>query len=202
MGIGKKSTSFQEEVPKSRINIQYVKKTDGAQEVVELPLKLLLLGDYTFREDKTPLGERKKIAITQETFESVMKEQDLKVSMIVPDRISDDDDYDIKIDLDLDSLASFSPDAIVQNVPELRQMIMLRDLLKDLRSKVLTNRQFRLKLEAIVKDPKQVDSIMRELEPYAFRGVQDTETETEAEAEADEETEAESSDSSDEDSPE
>ena len=52
------SRSFQNEIPPSRINIRYVKKTDGAQEKVELPLKLLLLGDYTLRPDDTPLDER------------------------------------------------------------------------------------------------------------------------------------------------
>ncbi|MCP4659529.1 MAG: type VI secretion system contractile sheath small subunit, partial [bacterium] len=45
--------SFQKEIPPSRVNIRYVKYTGGAQEEVELPLKLLLLGDYTLREDDT-----------------------------------------------------------------------------------------------------------------------------------------------------
>ncbi|HEX4496186.1 MAG TPA: type VI secretion system contractile sheath small subunit, partial [Thermoanaerobaculia bacterium] len=40
-----RNRSFQNEIPPSRVNIRYVKKTDGAQEKIELPLKLLLLGD-------------------------------------------------------------------------------------------------------------------------------------------------------------
>ena len=61
--------SFQKEIPPSRVNIRYVKYTGGAQEQVELPLKLLLLGDYTGRPDATPLEERKKISVNKDNFD-------------------------------------------------------------------------------------------------------------------------------------
>jgi type VI secretion system protein ImpB len=162
-----RNRSFQNEIPPSRVNIRYVKFTDGAQEQIELPLKLLLLGDYTFREDDTPLNERKKIAITQGTFESVMREQGLKLSMVVPNRLTDGEGDEIKVELDIDSLKSFTPDEIVKNVPELARMIELRELLTDLKARVITNRKFRLALEGIVKDQQMVESIMQELERIA-----------------------------------
>jgi len=40
--------------PKERVNIVYKPATGGAQEEVELPLKLMMLGDYTLRADDTP----------------------------------------------------------------------------------------------------------------------------------------------------
>ncbi len=158
-----RNRSFQNEIPPSRVNIRYVKFTDGAQEQVELPLKLLLLGDYTFREDDTPLEERKKISVNKDNFEAVMREQGLKLSMVVPDSLSGQEGDEMKVELDIDSLASFTPDEVVKNVPQLARMIEVRELLADLKARVITNRKFRLALEKIVKDQGQVESIMQEL---------------------------------------
>jgi type VI secretion system protein ImpB len=162
-----KSRSFQNEIPPSRVNIRYVKKTDGAQEKVELPLKLLLLGDYTLRPDDTPLDERKKISIDKDNFDDVLKEQKLKLSMMVPNRLSGQTNDELKVDLDIDSLKAFTPDQIVQRVPELAKMLEIRELLSDLKARVITNRNFRQALEKIVQDKDQLDAITRELDRIA-----------------------------------
>lgn len=159
--------SFQKEIPPSRVNIRYVKYTGGAQEQVELPLKLLLLGDYTLRPDDTPLEERKKISVTKDNFDAVMREQNLRLEMLVPNRLSGVEGDEMRVNLAVDSLASFSPDDIVRAVPELAKMLEIRELLTDLKARVITNRRFRLALEKIVKDQGQVESIMRELDRLA-----------------------------------
>ena len=45
--------------PKERVNIVYKPATGNAQEEVELPLKIMMVGDYTLRSDDTPLENRK-----------------------------------------------------------------------------------------------------------------------------------------------
>lgn len=162
-----RNRSFQNEVPPSRINVRYVKKTDGAQEQIELPLKLLLLGDYTLRPDDTPLEERKKISVNKDNFDEVLKEQRLKLSFNVPNRLSGREGDEMKVDLDVDTLKAFNPDEIVQRVPELKKMLEIRELLTDLKARVITNRDFRQALEKIVKDPQQREAIARELDRIA-----------------------------------
>lgn len=93
-----RNRSFQNEIPPSRVNIRYVKKTDGAQEKIELPLKLLLLGDYNLRPDSTPLDERKKISVNKDNFEDVLREQKLKLSMLVPNRLTGKEDDELKVE--------------------------------------------------------------------------------------------------------
>jgi type VI secretion system protein ImpB len=161
-----KNKSFQDEIPPSRVNIRYHNKTTG-QEKVELPLKLLLLGDYTFREDDTPLEERKKISINKDNFASVMREQGLKLDMVVPNRVSGKEDDEIRVQFDIDSLEAMTPDEIVKRIPELRKMMEVRELLTELKARVITNRKFRLALEKIVKDQGQLESIMQELDRVA-----------------------------------
>lgn len=161
-----KNRSFQDEIPPSRVNIRYHNKTTG-QEKVELPLKLLLLGDYTFREDETPLEERKKISINKDNFASVMREQGLKLDMVVPNRISGSEDDEIRVQMEVDSLESMTPDEVVKRIPELQKLMEVRELLTELKARVITNRKFRLALERIIKDEAQLESIMQELDRVA-----------------------------------
>jgi type VI secretion system protein ImpB len=162
-----RNRSFQDEIPPSRVNIRYVKKTDGAQEKIELPLKLLLLGDYTLRQDSTPLEERKKISVDKDNFDEVLKEQKLKLTMSVPNRLTGVEGDELKVSLDIDSLKAFTPDELVRRVPELKQMLELRELLTDLKARVITNRDFRQALERIVRDPGQREAILAELDRVA-----------------------------------
>ena len=58
--------------PKERINITFKPATGGAQEEIELPLKLLVVGDYIQRFDGRKLEDRKPIAIDKMTFDEVL----------------------------------------------------------------------------------------------------------------------------------
>jgi type VI secretion system protein ImpB len=71
--------------PKERVNITYKPATGNAKEEVELPLKLLMLGDYTQRPDPTPLEDRKPINVDKDNFQKVMSEQKLALSFGVQD---------------------------------------------------------------------------------------------------------------------
>ena len=55
--------------PKERINITYKPATGDAQAEVELPLKLLVVGDYTQRADDRPVEERAPINFDKDNFQ-------------------------------------------------------------------------------------------------------------------------------------
>ncbi|MEJ2694042.1 MAG: type VI secretion system contractile sheath small subunit, partial [Candidatus Thiodiazotropha sp.] len=74
--------------PKERVNIVYKPDTGGAQQEVELPLKLMMLGDYTLREDDTPLEDRNPISIDKDNFNDVMGKHNLSLDLKVPDQLS------------------------------------------------------------------------------------------------------------------
>ncbi|HBI25054.1 MAG TPA: type VI secretion system contractile sheath small subunit, partial [Nitrospiraceae bacterium] len=81
--------------PKERVNIVYKPATGGAQAEVELPLKLLVLGDYTLRADDTPLEERKPVNIDKDNFNDVIKNQGLNLSLKVPNKLTGKEGEDI-----------------------------------------------------------------------------------------------------------
>jgi type VI secretion system protein ImpB len=158
--------SFQDEIPPSRVNIRYHNLVTG-EEKIELPLKLLLLGDYTFQEDDTPLEERKKLSIDKDNFKAVMREQGLKLEFGVENRLTGNEEDEIDVELDIDSLEAMTPDEIVKHIPELQKMVGMRNLLNELKARVVTNRKFRLALEKIVKDQGQLEAFMQELDHIA-----------------------------------
>lgn len=52
------SNSFQSEIPKARINLKLDVFTGGAQKKAELPLKLVVSGDFSNERETAPLSER------------------------------------------------------------------------------------------------------------------------------------------------
>ena len=161
-----RNRSFQNEIPPSRVNIRYVKKTDGAQEKIELPLKLLLLGDYNLRPDSTPLDERKKISVNKDNFDDVLREQKIKLSMLVPNRDDRQGGRRAQGRARARLPQGLQPDEVVRHVPELARMLEIRELLTDLKARVITNRDFRQALDKIVKDKTQLIAITAGIRPH------------------------------------
>ncbi|MCB1049743.1 MAG: type VI secretion system contractile sheath small subunit [Acidobacteria bacterium] len=159
--------SYQDEIPASRVNIKYVKYVGDAQEEVELPLKLLLVGDYTMREDDTPVEDRKKININKNNFESVMKEQKLGLKFSVKNTLSGQEGDEMAVDLKFDSLDDFLPENIASQVPDLQLLLEVRKLLMDLKGRVVNNTEFRKELSKILADPNKIKELQDSLEKIA-----------------------------------
>ncbi len=149
--------------PKERVNIVYRPATGNAQEEVELPLKLMVLGDFTLRADDRMVEDRTPINIDKDTFNDVMRSQSLGLTINVPNRLTDETDAQMAIDLKFDSLKDFEPDAIVQMVPELARMMELREALKALKGPLSNVPDFRKKLQELVGDENTRTKVLQEL---------------------------------------
>jgi type VI secretion system ImpB/VipA family protein len=74
---------LQNEVPPARVNIKLDLHTGGAKKQVELPLRLLVAGDFSFNESDTPLAEREKVLINKNNFDAVLAEMNPTVKLSV-----------------------------------------------------------------------------------------------------------------------
>ncbi|MGV0911525.1 type VI secretion system contractile sheath small subunit [Martelella sp. FOR1707] len=155
--------------PKERINIRYVPATGDQQEEVELPLRLVMLGDYLGHDDGLPLEEREMLSVDKNSFASVMKEAGLKRDMEVKDTLSGDEDARLRTTLEFKSLADFSPDAVVRQVPELQKLIELREALVALKGPLGNMPAFRQRLEQILEDEDARKKLMEELQSIEAR---------------------------------
>jgi len=154
--------SYQNEIPPARVNIQLSVDSGGAQKKIELPLKLLVLGDFKMDGDESRLIEREKININKENFDEVMRSLSIELKTSVDNRLKKDDSA-MPIELKFDSMKSFGPMEIVKQVPDLNRLMAVRNLIKDLGSNLLDNREFRRKMEAILKDKNSMNSVLVEL---------------------------------------
>ena len=147
--------------PKERVNITYKAKVGDTTEERELPLKILAIGDYTGKPDERQVEDRDPINIDKDNFNKVMAEQNLGVEVSVPDRLSGDGD--LGVSLEFKSLKDFTPAGIAEQVPELQDLLAMREALVAVRGPLGGFPKFRRTVEAILKDPEKVSRLMAEL---------------------------------------
>jgi len=153
--------SFQNEIPKARINLKLDVGKGNAKKKMELPLKLLVTGDFSFKKHDDRVAEREKISINKNNFTQVMESMNLNLKYNVENKLTGEGD--MAVDLDVKNMDSFRPENITKNIPALSKLLAARNLLKDLKSNLLDNREFRKRLEEIIKDPNAVKALQEEL---------------------------------------
>lgn len=155
--------SFQKEKPPARINLFLDVLKGNAKKKVELPLRMLVVGDFTQSQSKTPLGERDKTNINKDNFQQIMESSGLGVKINVTDRRKAGGG-DMPVELKFKNLNSFHPEEIAKQVPQLSRMLATRNLLQDLRNRIISVADFRKQLETIVKNKEELAKLSGELE--------------------------------------
>ena len=84
------SSSFQNEIPKARVNLKLDLHTGGGQKKVELPLKLLVAGDFSNGQEERPLSERVKTDINKNNFNDVLADISPSVRLNVENTLAGD----------------------------------------------------------------------------------------------------------------
>jgi len=149
--------------PKERVNIVYKPATGDAQQEVELPLKMLVMGDYKLKDDPTPLEERRPINVDKDNFNEVMAKQELGLSVNVADKLSEAPGAEMAVSLRFSNLNDFSPEGLVNQVPELRKLLELRSALSALKGPLGNIPAFRRKIQGLLGDAEARQKIMGEL---------------------------------------
>jgi type VI secretion system protein ImpB len=86
----------------------------------------------------------------------------VRSEFMVPDRQHDGEE--MKVGLKIESMADFHPERVARQIPQLARMIGARNLLQDLRNRVISTSEFRKGLEKIVRDPAALDELIGELD--------------------------------------
>ncbi|MDD6088554.1 MAG: type VI secretion system contractile sheath small subunit [Desulfovibrionaceae bacterium] len=149
--------------PKERVNIVYRPSAGDVKEDVELPLKLMVIGDFTMRTDDRSVEDRDVVSVDKDNFGNVMNAQNLGLRISVPNRLSDDPDSRMNVDLKFQNLRDFEPDAIARQVPELAKMLELRDALKALKGPLSNIPEFRRRIQETITDEKAREELLKAL---------------------------------------
>ncbi|ABP61580.1 MULTISPECIES: type VI secretion system contractile sheath small subunit [Enterobacteriaceae] len=164
------SNSYQSEIPKARVNIQLSLHTGGAQKKVELPLKLVLVGDYSNGTEQRPVSEREKVNVNKNNFDSVLAEFSPAIKLSVENTLAHDGSEEA-INLTFRDMKDFTPEQVARQIPQLKAMLAMRNLLRDLKANLLDNQAFRKELEKILVDPQLSSELRSELSALAPKKV-------------------------------
>ena len=158
--------SFQNEIPKARVNITLDLETGGARKKLELPMKMLAIGDFSGGKTKGRVADRERININKETLEQVLSDFSPEAKFSVDNEIKRDGS-EIGVNLKFDKFEAFTPERVARQVPELDNLLAMRNLLKDLKSNLLDNGKFRRELERIVRNQPELEGLKAELDKLA-----------------------------------
>ena len=149
--------------PKERVNIVYKSTTGDQTEDVELPLKLLMVGDYTGKNSDTVIEERNPINVNKDNFDDVIKSMNLSVDLNVGNTLSEDDSEPMPVHLEINSMKDFAPERVAEQVPELNSLLQMRNALLALKGPLGNVPAFRKTIQNILNDDESRSQIMTEL---------------------------------------
>jgi len=138
--------------PKERIDIKYVPATGDQQAEVELPLKLLITGDFKGKGELTALEDRQSVRVDKDTFNEVLTKAEVALDIAVPSVLNNDQDTDLNMQLRFKNINDFGPDAVARQVPELNKLLELREALVALKGPMGNVPAFRKHLQNLLTD--------------------------------------------------
>jgi len=154
--------SYQDQIPKSRVNIRLDVDRGNGREKIELPLKMLVLGRFSGKKNRLALQQRSKYNVNKNNLAQVMREMDLSWEKPVTNHL-DEAGNPLNVSLKFDSMRSFHPEEVLAQVPRLRELVGARNLLRDLGSNLLDNRPLRRCMESLLQDRNALEVFQEEM---------------------------------------
>ncbi|MDR2352543.1 MAG: type VI secretion system contractile sheath small subunit [Deltaproteobacteria bacterium] len=147
---------------KDRVNIVYKSASDNENK--ELPFKLLILGDFTVKDDAYPFAERNPIAVNRDNLEQVFRALGPKLELMVPaDLLGQDDPPLIPVILEMKSLKDFQPEEIVAKVGPMNEAFQKRSQVMAAQRALMKNDALLSALNKVLEDPKKRERLRKEL---------------------------------------
>lgn len=152
---------------KARVNLEYKSKILGGR-TVKLPYRMMVLGDYSPNHDEKEkaIGDRRSWQIDKSTFNQVMSEMKPTLELTVENKLEESSGGEQRmmgVKLDFKNRDDFHPEKIIDNVPELKELASIRDLVKDLRSRMVRSEDLRKAIEGALRDPEKRKKLEEEL---------------------------------------
>jgi len=103
--------------------------------------------------------------VDKDNFNQVLAEQNLSLSFGVRDRLSPDakDGDELPVNVQIKNMRSFQPDELVQQIPELKSLLEIREALVAMKGPLGNVKEFSRKLREVLSDEGARQRLLREL---------------------------------------
>lgn len=159
---------IQDKLPKSRITLVYRTNISGKEAEVDLPFRVLVLGDFSLGSSKdrkrdgkeVDLEDRKLRSVASSNLDALMKDMDMSVEFDVDDKVGGGGDGKMAIKLPITKMKSFHPDEIINHVPKLKALMMLRKLLVEMQADIDNKKPVRQQFHALYSNPEERNKLL------------------------------------------
>ncbi len=161
--------SIQDEIPKSRLTLRYKTEVNGQPEDLTLPLRLMITGDFSqgsSTDRALDLDERRLRNLDGTNTDTVMKDMGLKLNFAVDNKIDPEREEDLQVSLVIDSMKSFSPDQVAQQVPKLKGLLTIKTLISEMQSNVDNRKELRKLLDELMSNPENLEKVLADLKGF------------------------------------
>lgn len=161
--------AIQDEIPRSRITLTYRTTINGQPETVNLPFRLMVLGDFsrgTSKDQQLDLDERKIRSLSGNNLDAVIRDMGIQLKLSVPNRVNPDESAVLDVELPIQGIKSFGPDEVAKHVPQVKALLLLRALLLEAQSNIDNRKDLRKKIYDLFSKPEQLKSAVAELKGY------------------------------------
>jgi type VI secretion system protein ImpB len=122
-----------------------------------------VMGDFTGSQDNRPLEKREPVNVDKDNFNEVLKAQKIALNFSVPNRLTAEQCDELRVSLKAETMKDFAPEAIVEQVPELKRLLELREALRALKGPLSNVPEFRKKIQALIKDDDARQRLLAEI---------------------------------------
>ncbi len=157
-------------ISKNRVSLTYDVETNGATETRELPFVVGVVGDFAGHKpehEKEEVDFRSFIDIDKDNFDTVMSKVDPKLSYKVDNRLTANGDEEsteeFEVNLSFKSMKDFEPVNVAKQIEPLRELMEIRNQLKELLSKADRSRDLEKLLKEILQNQEASSSLISEL---------------------------------------
>jgi type VI secretion system protein ImpB len=162
-----------DEVPKSRLTLTYRTEVHGQKEDVQLPFRLLIMGDLSDGKSKdrqVDLDQRFIRHLDGKNLNQVMKDMDLSVTVTVPNKVDPDKAADLTATIPITGMRSFTPAEVANHVPKVKALLLLKKLLLEVQANIDNRKEFRQLLRELAQHPEAAEGLLKELAGFeAFK---------------------------------
>lgn len=150
----------------TRVKVAILPSSD-AKESVELDYRLLIPGNFSRSEPGSQgmVKDRRLRTIGRKgDFKKVLSDVNPKLKISVPNKLSDDPEAEMEVNLDIKDMKDFHPDEIVNQIEPMKQLLEAREKLKQLKLQVLKDVKFRKAIESVLQEGSgSIDDLVSKL---------------------------------------